>query len=117
MNKAHNKLMVRIPKKHKKQLAKRFNPRSVKLNKPISCPLCDIYFYNNPGLICYGCPFNRFKNTSGVKCGCEIWINAVMECSEIPIILGMERIVALGDSGIEFLIELNKRSRKLIKFY
>lgn len=69
-------LKVKIPKKFKRELSKRFNYRNREeclytFGIGIDCPLCEAY---QPP-ICKGCPFKRFGSPHN---GCLIWMRKLI---------------------------------------
>ena len=73
-------LTVRIPKRYKNTLSKRFNPKYAEQLKfvsesiiPIRCSLCDVHYTDNG--ICNNCTFVKFKNSNST--GCNNWIRNI----------------------------------------
>jgi len=78
-------LKVRIPKRYKNTLSKRFNPKYTKIiNKndsecyrvyaiTIACPLCGVHL----GRSCGNCPFMKFNSKLLKRRGCMRWIDRI----------------------------------------
>lgn len=73
---------IKIDKKYKADLVKRFNLRRAKLMShrkglyyviQVGCPLCRDYFNYGSGR-CDGCPFEKLESNNRVK-GCEVFID------------------------------------------
>ena len=109
-------LTVKIEKRFKKQLSKRFNPRNAENTdsiwlKPekrinVSCCLCDEYWCGGNEISCCGdCPFYIFETN---KRGCLQWILRIVGKR-------WSKVFIMGSECIEWDKENNKQATELLK--
>lgn len=113
------KLKVKIPKKYKKDLSFRFNPRNAE-KKMIKkeCPLCREYHFfctSNKGQ----CPFFKFDSSPvflplGDK-GCEKWVEKVMK-KEVRFKQNLDGIFLKQRGAKADLLEFRKKAKELIEW-
>lgn len=107
-------LTVKIEKRFKKQLSKRFNPRNSRVSKHgvygreinVGCCLCGEYYntYNTNG--CSKCPFREFEDKTAN--GCIIWLNRILGRE-------WEKIISPTIGKISWCPNNNKEVIKLLK--
>lgn len=124
-----HRLTVKIEKRFKRQLSKRFNPRNARdydfhLKKTISitCLLCDEYMENND---CEGCPFKQFEQKDEscreikfTRVGCLVWIRRVVGKSWLDV-FDMSNDMLLWDEqdnkeAVKLLKKLREKAKKYI---
>lgn len=121
---------VKIPKRYRRSLSKRFNSRYAKkkirydrIDIEIPCPLCQDY--TSPFGCMSGCPFCKFARPQiyqGVrvedKIGCFVWLDHVVSNFTKRVInIIPSRIswhISDNPDAIETLKQLRKEAKKLI---
>ena len=122
-----HRLTVKIEKRFKRQLSKRFNPRNAQVYDcgyaraiVVNCLLCGEYMENYK---CGNCPFKEFKKEEEIiysterTVGCVMWIVRTIGKDWLDIFDMGENMVSWDKHNNKKAIELLKKLREKAKKY
>lgn len=126
-----HRLTVKIEKRFKRQLSKRFNPRNANncvdnyKRIDVSCSLCDEYhslLRKSSGVYdiiddCPNCPFDIYKKEYPHSVGCTEWLSGVLGINVNPIFITKIKFISWHSSNNKKAIELLKKLREKAKKY
>lgn len=119
-----HRLTVKIEKRFKRQLSKRFDPRNAshytyncRKTINIECSLCKEYMPCITGRLCFACPFCEVKECKSTLFPCIKWINIIMGEKWFNIINTDTDKISWYEDDNKQAIQLLKKLREKAKKY